>query len=310
MVLTDEGLVGDRLIILLDEPGLSLHGRAQIDLLRYINEQLIPSYQVIYTTHSPFMIDLENLLKVRTVEDVVAEDGGYLGTKVGDEVLSTDSDTLFPLRAALGYDISQSLFVGEHNLVVEGPSDLLYLRWASNELRNLGRVSLDPRWTIAPAGGIDKVSSFVALFGGGELHVAVFADYRRGDKAKVERLRESELLQLGHVFSADVYAELDEADTEDVLGRDLYVALVNSCYRLPKSKRVPTSKPDDAKDLVTDEVKAHFRTLSPTDPEYDHYAPAVHLTEHWSELSETLPGVADALDRMERLFRDLNELLP
>jgi predicted ATPase len=62
---------GNNLIILLDEPGLSLHARAQNDLLRYINEQLRPYYQVIYTTHSPFMIDADNLLSARTVEDVV-----------------------------------------------------------------------------------------------------------------------------------------------------------------------------------------------------------------------------------------------
>ena len=42
--------------ILLDEPGLSLHGCAQADLLRYIEEKLKPDHQVIFTTHSPFMV--------------------------------------------------------------------------------------------------------------------------------------------------------------------------------------------------------------------------------------------------------------
>ena len=77
-----ERTYGDRLIILLDEPGLSLHGKAQGDLLRYIKEKLLPKYQVIYTTHSPFMIDTDNILSVRTVEDVTAEGGAALGTKV------------------------------------------------------------------------------------------------------------------------------------------------------------------------------------------------------------------------------------
>ena len=47
----------ENVIILLDEPGLNLHAEAQNDLLRYIDEMLAPKYQVIYTTHSPFMID-------------------------------------------------------------------------------------------------------------------------------------------------------------------------------------------------------------------------------------------------------------
>ncbi len=58
-------------IILLDEPGLNLHGRAQADLLRYIEEKLKPNHQVIFTTHSPFLVPANRLDWVRTVEDVV-----------------------------------------------------------------------------------------------------------------------------------------------------------------------------------------------------------------------------------------------
>src|SRR5665213_2472537 len=186
---------GDNLIVLLDEPGLTLHARAQSDLLRYIREELLPKYQVIYSTHSPFMIDSRKLLACRTVEDVSNADGEVLGTKVGDEVLSSDGDTLFPLQAALGYDITQTLFIGENCLLVEGPSDLLYLQWASDQLRSQGRNFLDPRWTITPCGGITKIPSFLALFGGNKLHVAALTDYGEGDKKKVRELRESELLR-------------------------------------------------------------------------------------------------------------------
>src|SRR5882762_4200515 len=100
----------------LDEPGLSLHARAQADLLRYINEQLRPYYQVIYTTHSPFMIDADELLSARTVEDVVKKEKQkgeeieiLLGTKVSTDVLSTDPDTVSPLHRVLDYEITQTL---------------------------------------------------------------------------------------------------------------------------------------------------------------------------------------------------------
>ena len=155
---------GDNLVVLLDEPGLSLHGKAQYDLLRYMREELMPKYQVIYTTHSPFMIEASNLLSCRTVEDVFTKNEEILGTKVGDNVLSTDGDTLFPLQAALGYDITQSMFIGEHCLLVEGPSDLLYLQWASTELISRGRKGLDKRWTVTPCGGIAKIYSFMSLW--------------------------------------------------------------------------------------------------------------------------------------------------
>ena len=144
------------IIILLDESALGLHAKAQADLLRYIDEKLKPDYQVIYTTHSPFMVDSANLMSARTVEDKVIDKGNgqveIQGTKVGDDVLSTDKETLFPLQGALGYEITQTLFVGEHTLIVEGPSDLLYLKAFSEALKVRKRTFLDPRWTICPVG--------------------------------------------------------------------------------------------------------------------------------------------------------------
>ncbi|HJQ94756.1 MAG TPA: AAA family ATPase [Acidimicrobiia bacterium] len=300
---------GEKLVILLDEPGLSLHGTAQGDLLRYIKEKLLPKYQVIYTTHSPFMIDAADLLTVRTVEDVVTKDDRILGTKVGDRVLSTDADTVFPLRAVLGYDLTQSLFVGEHTLLVEGPSDLLYLTWASNELRARERAYLDPRWTVCPTGGIDKIGTFVALFGANALHVAVLTDFHSGDKAKVRSLRESEILRSGHVFSAESYTNTSEADVEDLLGRPLYPALIIETYGLGEEDLPPDSRPDGASERVAKELAEHLRTVDPSLPQFDHYAPAAYLVEHWSDLKRSLPGVDDALERFEAFFTDLNALL-
>lgn len=300
---------GDKLVILLDEPGLSLHGTAQADLLRYIKEKLLPQYQVIYSTHSPFMIDAGDLFTLRTVEDIVTKDDEILGTKVGDEVLSSDADTIFPLRAVLGYDLTQTLFVGEHTLLVEGPSDLLYLTWASNELRSRGRTALDPRWVITPAGGIDKIGSFIALFGGNKLHVAVLTDYHSGDKARVKTLRDSEILRAGHVFSADAFTGSAEADVEDMLGRELYVALVSACYGLAKKDQFAAKKPADASDLVAKEASEHMLTAAATVPQFDHYAPAAHLVAHWGELKDTLPGIDAALVRFEAFFEQVNALL-
>lgn len=300
---------GDNLFILLDEPGLSLHARAQQDLLRYINERLRPFYQVIYTTHSPFMVDPENLLSVRTVEDVVS-DGNVEGTKVSDQVFSTDADTLFPLQAALGYEITQSLFVGKHVLLVEGPSDFLYLKWFSGELERSGRVGLDKRWVITPCGGIDKVCSFLALFRGNQLNVAVLTDFHEGDKKKVRGLKESNLLKQGHVFTAEMFVSQSEADIEDVVGRELYVDLVNRCYRLDEPLRLPVERRAEAPERVVKEVEHHFALLSPNAPAFDHYAPAAFLMEAGGKLRDDLPGLKEALNRFEKMFQTINSLLP
>src|SRR6266545_2401666 len=70
----------DQLVVLLDEPGLGLHAAAQADLLRYIGERLAPRHQVVYTTHSPFMVDPTAPRRVRTVEDL---DRGHQGPGAG-----------------------------------------------------------------------------------------------------------------------------------------------------------------------------------------------------------------------------------
>lgn len=264
-----------RIVLLLDEPGLSLHGKAQADLLRYFKEKLAPHHQVIFTTHSPFMVPPENLLCARTVEDVVVFHEGdqpeVHGTKVGSEVLSTDRDTLFPLQGALGYEITQSLFVGAHTLLVEGAGDLLYLEAMSEELQSLNRTHLDQRWTICPCGGIDKVSAFMSLFGGNKLHVAVLTDFASGQKKKVDDMRRAKILRDGHVLTMDSYAGQPEADIEDVLGAPLYVELANACFSLKKGQ---TASVPSAAGRVVKHIEEHFRTLPATVQEFDHYAPA------------------------------------
>jgi energy-coupling factor transporter ATP-binding protein EcfA2 len=299
-------------VILLDEPGLSLHGCAQADLLRYIEEKLKPDHQVIFTTHSPFMVPADRLDWVRTVEDVVVQKGQKfvsVGTTVGGDVLSTDRDTLFPLQAALGYEITQSLFVGEHTLLVEGPSDILYLKAASNALSACGRTSLDKRWIVCPSNGIDKVAAFLSLFGGNKLHVAVILDYAKGQKAKVDQVKQSKLLQDGHVFTITDFVSQDEGDVEDLLGAELYVKLVNATY---SQKLVPakilTLVPETPR--LVRKVEAAFKVLPPETPEFDHYRPATWLIENPKELRAKSTSVSEALVRFEELFKRLNALLP
>lgn len=301
-------------IILLDEPGLNLHAKAQSDLLRYFREKLEPTHQVIYSTHSPFMVPADNILSVRTVEDLVkyrqGEEPEVLGTKVGDEVLSTDRDTLFPLQSALGYELSQSLFVGEHTLLVEGPSDVLYLQAFSNALKSLGRPHLDSRWTICPAGGVDKVWAFVSLFGGNKLHVATLIDYASGQKGNVEKLRKSQLLHDGHILLANEFCSQTEADTEDLLGEELFVELVNKAYSVPASKALVAGALPAVPGLnqrVVLRVEAAMK-LVPEVAEFDHFLQSSWLINNPDVLDSARFGAA--FDRFEGLFIALNRLLP
>jgi predicted ATP-dependent endonuclease of OLD family len=306
---------GDNVIILLDEPGLSLHAKAQGDLLRYFEEQLASKHQIIYTTHSPFMIDPKNLLRARTVEDVYLESKPGepsivepdLGTKVGDDILSTDRDTVFPLQACLGYEISQTLFIGEHSLLVEGPSEILYFEWFKRKLKSLGRSTLDSRWTITPCGGIDKVPAFLSLFAGSKLHIAVVTDFASGQKQKLRNVKESKLLRDGHVLTMDMYTGQTEADIEDLVGRTMYLEIVREAYTQNKKGWLPANRPATASERVVKEVEMFFATLPADVPDFDHYLPSEWLTQKGQSYSPA--GLDEALDKFEALFKDLNALL-
>lgn len=95
-----------------------------------------PKHQVLYTTHSPFMVSADQLHRLRTVID-----HDEIGTKISAKVFKADEDTAFPLYAAMGIGMPQSLFIGGHTLLLEGPSDLIYLDVLSDALTGLGRCS-------------------------------------------------------------------------------------------------------------------------------------------------------------------------
>ncbi len=305
------------LILLLDEPGLSLHGRAQEDLIRYINEKLRPHHQVIYTAHSPFMLDIENINSLRTVEDVVVKvrqsNGEFIeeikGTKVGERILSRDKDTLFPLQGILGFNMAQTLFVGPYVVVVEGPTERALFDWFSRQLAHHDRESLDLRWAVCPAEGASKISSFVTLFSGRELKIAVFADYHDGQKGTIDRLENTGLLPTGHVLRTSTYSGQDESDIEDLIGRPMYIELTNAAMELPESHRLPATKPENAPERVVKEVENHCCLLPPGFSEFNHYMPVEYLMTLKRSEVEQLPGIDEALERFERVFKDLNALI-
>ena len=306
---------GENPILLLDEPGLTLHGKAQADLLRYISEKLSPNHQVVFSTHSPFMVPPDDLPSVRIVEDKIFQlkPGQWTseGTKVRDDTLATDRDTLFPLQGALGYEITQTLFVGKHTLLVEGPGDILYLYAWSSALQRRGKTGIDRRWTICPAGGIDKIQPFVALFAGQKLDIAALTDYARTDRKKLESLRQNRVLENERLLTFATILGIEEADIEDVFAPSLYASILNDAFGLDSSQRLTTEQLEAASSSNTRLLKkaeACFAVLPPEAPEFDHFLPADWLFRNPGVLDSDAPEVNETLERAERTISALNNL--
>ncbi len=299
------------LVLLLDEPGLGLHASAQSDLLRYIDERLAPEHQVIYSTHSPFMVDATELQRVRTVEDVEGK-----GTRISNDVLATSSDTLLPLQAALGYDLAQTLLVGTENLVVEGPADYLYLTIMSEYLRTLGRPSLDPRWTIVPAGGLGKIPTFAALLGA-HFNVAVVMNATSGGSEKIDSLVKRGIIEGKNVLLLNSLTDTEEADIEDLFDETFYLRLLRNSgiTGVPRSNEATRTRSISHRrvsgrplgDKLPGEGRIVERAELAIGSPYDHYRPARHFLEQQVGL---LPDLDDeTLERFALLFARLNSLL-
>lgn len=306
---------GKPIVLLLDEPGLSLHGRAQEDLLRYFEAEIAtnPKHQLIYTTHSPFMVDAQHFDRVRIVQDKGIDTDDELpreedGTKVLTDVLHAGPDSLFPLQGALGYDVAQTLFVGPNCLVVEGVSDLLYIQTVSGVLERMGRVGLDKRWVVTPVGGASKVPTFVALIGARtQLNVATLIDFQKSEKQMIEDLYKRKLLEKSHVHTYADYTGTKEADVEDMFDDAYYLNLVNGEYAASLSDKIAPADigagPRRVIARLEEWLGSHPLKGGAT---FNHYRPARFLSEQVG--SRPVPDAA--LDRFEAVFKALNKLLP
>lgn len=312
-------------VLLLDEPGLSLHALAQGDLLRYI-DSLADRDQVLYTTHSPFMVHGERLHQVRLVEDKPKE-----GTTVTDNVMGSDPKTVFPLQAALGYTVAQNLFISKRNLVVEGAADLIYLQYFSSQLEAVGRTGLRDSVTIMPVGGLDKLATFIALLGGNDLEMAVIHDLASRPDTRLESMVRERLIRDRQLLNYGMFREdgsptpkkaaarggakpAEEAggdgtpratDVEDLMSPDLYLSLFNGAFAKQLAGRQVTEanlpKGDRIVERLERYLKAEGITLRPSGG-FNHYTPASYLASNPMAPDEA------TLERFERLFKAVNAL--
>ena len=272
----------------MDEPGLNLHAKAQNDLLKFISD-LSNDYQIIYTTHSPFMIDTNSLNKVRTVYET--QDG----TVISDSVQEKDPNTLFPLQAALGYDLAQNLFVSKKNLLVEGISDLIYLSIISNLLQDNGREGLDADITIVPIGGADKVASFISLLRGNKLKMVCLldtftnqsAEKRLNNMVSKKIIRESNILFYHDILNSEY------ADIEDLFKKEDYINLYNGAFESNVDLSIVKNGP----------ILNQLKKLN--NGSFNHYSPANYLAKNISKVDIS----EETLDNFEKLFKTINKII-
>ncbi|MNJ83823.1 recombination protein F [compost metagenome] len=281
-------------ILLLDEPGLNLHASAQADLLRFL-EDLSENYQIVYSTHSPFMIVSDKLQRVRTVLETDK------GSVISNSVQEKDPNTLFPLQAALGYNIAQNLFISKKNLLVEGVSDLIYLQTMSAILEGAGKEGLKSDITIVPTGGLEKVATFISLLRGNDLkNVSLLDSYTdpKG-KAKLDNLIAQKIINEKNIlFFHDFIENRKKADIEDLFKTKEYLSFFNEAFK--EHADIKESDLNSDIESILLQINKHLNI-----DRFNHYRPANLLAQKGLSAKDF---DQQTLDNFEKVFTKLNKL--
>lgn len=152
-------------ILLMDEPDAFLSNSGQQDLLRIFEAFAHPDtdvavpVQVVYVTHSPFLIDKNHAERIRVLEKGENEEG----TRV---VKNAGRNHYEPLRSALGAFVAETTFISSCNLMLEGQADPILLAGASTVARRVAPSgnALDLNTlTLVPCGGARNIAYMVHL---------------------------------------------------------------------------------------------------------------------------------------------------
>ncbi|RUP01035.1 MAG: hypothetical protein EKK34_31285, partial [Mycobacterium sp.] len=204
-------------ILLLDEPDAYLSSVGQNDLLRLLQDYALPEdgsppSQVLYVTHSPFLIDKNAPHRIRVL-DKGSEDEG---TRV---VRDAANNRYEPLRSSLGEYVAETAFIGGKNLFVEGHADQILIAGLSAHLRHQNQTVADVldlnEVTVIAAGGADSVPYMVYLARGRDSVkppcVALLDGDASGQAAervlKRGEVRQRRILRDDYIVRLDIWAE-------------------------------------------------------------------------------------------------------
>ncbi|MGB6035260.1 MAG: AAA family ATPase [Cryomorphaceae bacterium] len=231
-------------VLLLDEPGLSLHPNAQIDLIRFFN-QLSDDNQLIYTTHLPFLVDHNNLDRVKAV---YTEKGL---TKASNDISKADKErkAIQPVNAAIGITASQSLLVGCDIVIVEGVSDQFYLTMIKNHLIAKGKFKPKKEMVFIPVGGAKGVKPFVSIVHGStnNLPYALLDSDETGKQFQKSLQQGLYSGEKKKVLEIDTFSGKQGSEIEDLIPASL---IVDSFDRIFRPEDISVAEFDLAKPIL------------------------------------------------------------
>lgn len=222
-------------VLLLDEPGLSLHPIAQYDLAKFFRK-LSEDNQLVYTSHSPFLVDMDNLANVKAV---------YVNKQTGRTEVSADlrydkkdaEKSIYPVHAALGLTVSDTLLLGCLPVLVEGASDQIYLNLIKRYLIAEGKLRHSKELVFVPTGGIRGVKPISSLVSARDSTLPfVFIDSDKSGRDFKNKLISSEYnTHKDKVLEVSDFIGEAQYEIEDLLPVESIIREIDRMYRMSET---------------------------------------------------------------------------
>ncbi|RFZ67732.1 hypothetical protein DE4576_02246 [Mycobacterium marinum] len=233
---------GGQEILLMDEPDAYLSMSGQQDLLKIFDSFAAPedpdtrSIQVVYVTHSPFLIDKNHSERIRVLEKGDGEEGTRLVANAGRNHYE-------PLRSAFGAFVAETTFISNCNLMLEGQADQVLLAGISSLARREGSTgeTLDLNTlSLVPSGSAEHIPYMAYLARGRDVDtpaVIVLLDGDDEGKRIAEELRKGYrdkkyvddefVIQTDDIDSASVHVATNAIrEIEDLIPAELAVLAI------------------------------------------------------------------------------------
>lgn len=289
-------------VILLDEPGLHLHPEAQKDLLARL-EKYAKGNMLLYTTHLPFMIDLNHPDRIRVLKET--EDGIVVTT----DFTESPPEARFVLQAALGMDASQSFLVADRNLVVEGVDDYWILTELSNLLQQDGNEGLPEGVHITPGGSASTAVHIATIMIGQNLDVVVLFDSDDEGRRAQENLDHNWLTkykgtQTQTILLGDAVGDCRDFAIEDLFPENFIVDIVKETYKKPLAAEDIDEIVLQGKDILWRRIE---RFMKENNIEINKGPIAKRLRNRLSQMQNTSELPEETKERAIKLFQKIHE---
>lgn len=218
-------------VILFDQPGDKLHPGGQKDLLERF-EELAEYNQIIYSTHTPFMISKQYPHRVRLI------------TRPGDDtkiINSPSKKEIFKdelLRTSLGFVLSDIAPVAEKNILVEGLLDKVVLLEFIDKAKKFGFTMDINHSVFIPAHGASKILYYANFIKSNDLTVIAVFDNDKAGKEAIKQNKNKKVLQNNEIILVSA-ANANVETMEDLIPLDIVKDSANEVGKLCKTSYQP-----------------------------------------------------------------------